>query len=143
MEFRTGGPVKTTERSHILENFPGGGPQTPLSGDVPQFIHPSPLRGSGLLCPADGGLRHAPPTLPRSPPTLKVADNPGPWIQKSTRVECGLIWGAPCPVSPLPRRLIRRMTNQYSLLHDLGYFLEVSIQTLFISLYGMKQSVME
>ncbi len=73
-----GRPVKTTERRHILKIILGESPQTPLSGDVPQVIHPSLLPGLGLLCPADGGLHRAPPTLPRSPPTLKVADNPGP-----------------------------------------------------------------
>ncbi len=51
MEFQTGRAVKTTERRHMFTNFPGGDPPDP------QYIHPSPLRGSTLLCPADGGLR--------------------------------------------------------------------------------------
>ncbi len=79
MEFRTGRPVKITERRHILTNFPGGGPPPRPPYENSSTPHRY-VAGS-----SDGCLR----PLLRSPPTLKVADNPGGnarWIVKLVKI---------------------------------------------------------
>ncbi len=69
----------TIKRRHILAIFPGGGPpDTPMRGCTGGFtlLYPSLAAswlGSAVSCRWQG----APPTLVRSPPTLKVVDNPG------------------------------------------------------------------
>ena len=68
----------TTKRRYILANFPGGGPPDP----PPPYQEVYPKISTAHHFMARGQLscrrQHAPPTLLRYPPTLKVADNPGP-----------------------------------------------------------------
>ena len=64
----------TRKRRYILTNFPGGGPPDPPMRRC-ALTYP-PFAASWLGAAMSWGRRPAPPTLHRSPPTLKVADNP-------------------------------------------------------------------
>ncbi len=82
----------TRERRHIFTNFPGGGPpDPPVRGCTLIYLHlATSWHGSAVFC----RWLPAPPTHLRSPPTLKVADNPDLETNKkhnypSVRSMCG------------------------------------------------------